>query len=110
MTLDINGCRIVSVLNADAEDGFLPTVSRYVGLRNPPSDDELPKDAVKVSRGPFATIRAAIEYAKTWNDAETPPPMPVPKPKSEPTIETASESIAIQIEPPSENPPLAEDQ
>lgn len=105
--MDINGCHIVSVINADFADGFAPTVSRYVGCRKIPNP--VPEDAIKISRGPFLTIRAAIQYAQTWNDANEPPPMPVEPPKAEPAkIETASESVAVQIVPEAENPPIVE--
>jgi hypothetical protein len=109
--MDINGCQIVSVLNADAVDGFTPTVSRYTGCREFPRDDQIPKGSVKVSRGPFATIRDAIIYAHSWSDADTPPPMPITPVAEVPvTIETASETVAIQIEPASANPPIVSDE
>lgn len=77
--MDVNGCHIVCSLNASSEDGFEATVSRYVGVRF--LQDGIPKDAVKVSRGPFMTTLAAVIYAHSWNDANTPPPMPTDEKK-----------------------------
>lgn len=68
--MDVNGCHIVSVLNADSPDGFASTVSRYVGF---PKLIDVPADAEKVSKGPFYRQREAVVYAIAWKDASSPP-------------------------------------
>lgn len=108
--MDVNGCLITHEIDADTDDGFAMTVTRFVGIRlltDLPSP--WPENLVKVSRGPFKSIKESVDYAKSWNDANTPPPIPEVKPKEGSVkVETASESISVQIEPPSENPPLTE--
>lgn len=72
--MDINGCHIVGAANADGIEGFSLMVSRYSGCRKLfPSP---PPDAVKTTKGPFFSVHAAIAYAKTWDDADSPPVIP----------------------------------
>ena len=47
--MDVNGCHIVSTLCADNPEGFSSSVARG-----------------EVIRGPFATIREAVECAMAW--------------------------------------------
>jgi hypothetical protein len=86
----VNGCKIDVKLCAENPEGFSSVVSRT----NAKGEE--------VARGPFAVIREAQVYAHSWNDADTPPPMPV-------ATTTVSESVAVQVEKPVENPPVIEE-
>lgn len=147
--MDVNGCHITHDLDDTADEGFAMTVTRYIGVRfltdlPHPWPDDL--ESKKVSRGPFKSIKVSVDYATSWNDAETPPPMPVvepPKKDEDPPknddsaksdnastgqeksqsesdvkpvaaevpvdVETASESIAVQVASPPDNPPIVEE-
>ena len=72
--MDIKGCHIVSSINADGLEGFESIVSRFIGyaILTPWP----PKEAVKVTKGPFYSQGDAIRYAHAWSDAERPPAIP----------------------------------
>jgi len=90
--MDINGCHIVSKIDAKSPDGFSSMVSRYVSVKK--LTDGIPDGSIKVDRGPFDRIADAIKYAHSWNDSATPPPMPEVKPEEQP------EAVASQTEAP----------
>lgn len=112
--MDVAGCRIIATLNADGDDGFTYVVSRIVGSRiwlNP-----MPPDAVIVDRGPFLSQLIAQQFAHSWKDANTPPPMPsivsskvvASETSAASVVKTISENEAVQVAPTVENPPIAE--
>ena len=90
--MEINGCHIVATINADSPDGFSAMVSRYVGFGMLPY--VIPPDAVKVTKGPFLGIQAAVTYAHAWRDANNPPEIPSPPVPVVPTPETPPEPAA----------------
>ena len=94
----VNGCKIDVKLCAENPEGFSSMVSRE--LTTTGSDGK--PVVTEVTRGPFAVIRDAQVYAHSWNDADTPPPMPV-------ATTTVSESVAVQVDKPVENPPVIEE-
>lgn len=105
--MDVNGCHIVSVLCADGDEGFSSTVSRYVGVRwLTDLINGIPADAIKVERGPFLSIPAAVLYAHSWSDATTPPPMPLPKPKV--IVPNEIDSEQSEEDPPNDSPDTKE--
>ena len=94
----VNGCHIVSKINAESSEGFSSTVSRNrVGSGPAASEASTAQPAVtEILRGPFMTIKEAIDYAQLWNDAANPPPFPqassVEASKSEPAATPVTES------------------
>lgn len=55
----VNGCHIVSKLNAEGEEGFESVVTKN-----------------EVTKGPFLSMRAAVECARDWDKApEQPKPV-----------------------------------
>lgn len=119
--MDVNGCRILAVLDADGDDGFKYTVTRYTGCRSFPNPLPDPKNTAQaamtaVDRGPFLSQLIAVQYALSWSDAGTPPPMPtvvtskVAVSTSESpsvVVQTTSENAATQVVAPETNPPVA---
>ena len=96
--MDINGCHVVLIgLDADSPDGFVMTVSRYVGVRK--MSDGIPEGTERVDRGPFLGVIAARDYAFSWDDATNPPPIPDANKKTD----TVSEPIETG-EPKLQNP------
>lgn len=79
----VNGCRIDCTLSKENPEGFSSVVSRG-----------------DVLRGPFKTILEAQKYAHAWSEGSEPPEIVV--------TETASESVAVKVDPPTENPPVLE--
>ena len=60
--MDVYDCKVLSKLDASSEEGFITTVE---------------KDGV--IRGPFKTVREAVECARDWDKTpttQTPPPKP----------------------------------
>ncbi|MEI8017338.1 MAG: hypothetical protein WCH39_04010 [Schlesneria sp.] len=92
--MDINGCHVVSEPSKTTEEGFLTTVQRD-----------------GVIRGPFNTILEAITAAHAWNqELNSKPNEPRLQTENESpvVVKTISESVAVQIEQPTENPPVIE--
>lgn len=69
----VNGCHIVSSLCAANEEGFSSVVSRSKEI--PAKSPGGTVSVQRVERGPFATIKAAIQYAQDWADIDAPPPL-----------------------------------
>jgi len=83
--LDVNGCSLVTVVDADAPDGISTTVTRQIIVPATIDPEAAPGTPIPeptttdVNRGPFAFLKDAVAYAKIWNDAAFPPPLPVAK-------------------------------
>ena len=92
--MDINGCHVVPEPSQTTEEGFLTTVH-----------------CDGVIRGPFKTIREAITAAHAWSQElfgklhET---LTLAENVSPVVVKTISESVAVQIKQPAENPPVIE--
>ena len=85
--MDIYGLHVLPEPDDKSESGFTTTVHDDKG----------------VTRGPFATVSEAIKCAHEWN-AEN-----LAKLEAAATpVATASETVAVQIQQPVVNPPLAE--
>lgn len=104
--LDVNGCRIVTEASNSAPDGVLSTVTREITVPGVLPPDAKPDDVAQptieaISRGPFATLKEAVDFAKLWVDPANPPMLPTsePQPIVEPGIETPTE-----LNPPSTEP------
>ena len=92
--MDINGCHVVPEPSKTTDEGFLTTVQRD-----------------GVIRGPFNTIQEAITAAHAWNQELAVEARQAPQQvENEATVvvKTISESIAVQIEKPADNPPVIE--
>ena len=81
----VNGCKIECTIASENPEGFSSVVSRG-----------------EVLRGPFKTILEAQKYAHAWSEGQDPPEIVV--------TETKSESVAVKVDPPVENPPIVETQ
>ncbi len=90
--MDINGCHVVPEPSNATDEGFLTTIQRDGMIR-----------------GPFNTIQEAITAAHAWNQdlvvkfRQTPRQVDNEAPV---VVKTTSESIAVQIEKPADNPPV----
>ncbi len=92
--MDINGCHVVPEPSQTTDEGFLTTVNRD-----------------GVIRGPFKTIQEAITAAHAWNNEAPAEARQAPQHvdnEASIVVNTISESIAVQIEQPAENPPVVE--
>ena len=92
--MDIHGIHVVPEPSETTEEGYLTTIHRDGSIR-----------------GPFNTIQEAVNAAHAWNkeiveaDAAKAKLDEVAKAASV-VVETKSESVAIQVENPVENPPV----
>ena len=101
--MDINGCHLVSTINADSPDGFSVMLTRNIVTVVPGVDGKPPMETkTPVVRGPILGTVDAIAYAKLWTDAANPPPLPA----EVKIVDTASESQAVQNPEPVTNPPV----
>ena len=94
--MDINGCHVVPEPSQITNEGFLTTVHRD-----------------GVIRGPFKTIQEAITAAHAWNNeqlVEVRQASQQVNNEAHVVVKTISESVAVQIEKPAENPPVIEQQ
>jgi hypothetical protein len=92
--MDINGCHVVPEPATTTDEGFLTTVQRE-----------------GVIRGPFKTIQEAIAAAHHWQKESEAEARQMPRQldgEASVVVNTISESIAVQLEKPAENPPVIE--
>ena len=74
--MDINGCHVVSNLNAKGAEGFETHVTRTRMLVKEVDGKPVSSEETSI-RGPFFRIKDAVDYAHAWNDFNNAPPMQV---------------------------------